>query len=173
MLEDAVREESERLDEDAPLAPGDASRLEVGCRVRLVTGATGNLTELRGDGRAVVMVGAMRLVLRATTLTRLADADRPARPRIEVPVGDATERVSATEIDLRGMRAHEAEQEVLAALDGAVLADHPELRIIHGMGTGALREMVHQLLGRDARVASFEFAPRNLGGTGVTIVVLA
>jgi DNA mismatch repair protein MutS2 len=172
LVEEGVRQEADRLAEEEVPMVGDPSRLLVGCRVRLSTGATGELLELRSDGRAVVTVGAMRLVVKAQSLARLADADRPARPRFQLPMGDAPEREAASEIDLRGMRADEAEQEVFAALDGSVLADHPELRIIHGMGTGVLRDVVQQLLARDSRVASFGFAPRNLGGTGVTIVVL-
>mgnify|MGYP003377211863 CR=1 FL=1 len=44
--------------------------------------------------------------------------------------------------------------------------------IIHGMGTGALRDMVRRLLTHDKRIASFDFAQRQQGGTGVTIAVL-
>ena len=53
----------------------------VGSRVRLNTGATGELAELRGDGKAVVIVGTMRLVVAARTLAPLANADAAARVR--------------------------------------------------------------------------------------------
>jgi DNA mismatch repair protein MutS2 len=76
----------------------------------------------------------------------------------------------SSELDLRGKRADEAEGEVIAALDAAVVADLPFLRIIHGKGTGALRAVVHELLERDGRVARFELAAPHQGGTGVTIV---
>jgi DNA mismatch repair protein MutS2 len=55
-------------------------------------------------------------------------------------------------------------------VDAAVLAENPYLRIIHGMGTGVVRERVHRVVRSDRRVARFGFAPRNQGGTGVTIV---
>jgi DNA mismatch repair protein MutS2 len=67
------------------------------------------------------------------------------------------------------MRGDEAEAVTLAAVDAAVLADQPYLKIIHGMGTGVVRETVRRVLGADKRIARFEFAPRNQGGTGVTI----
>ena len=51
-----------------------------------------------------------------------------------------------------------------------MLADLPFLRVIHGKGTGALRQLVHDLLSADTRVARFGFAPPNQGGHGVTIV---
>ena len=96
----------------------------------------------------------------------------PARP----PAGaghaatTASERAAATEISLRGLRADEAEARLVKALDDAVLADLPFLRVIHGKGTGALRQLVHDILSADTRVERFGFAPPNQGGHGVTIV---
>jgi dsDNA-specific endonuclease/ATPase MutS2 len=84
------------------------------------------------------------------------------------PVPAATD--SLLEIDLRGMTGDEAEMATVAAVDAAVLAEQPYLRIIHGMGTGVVRERVRRVVSGDRRVARFGFAPRNQGGTGVTIV---
>ena len=83
------------------------------------------------------------------------------------PVPSDTE--VSSELNLRGMRVDEAEAEVLAALDAAVVADLPLLRIIHGKGTGVLRSVVQELLTRDRRVARFHLAPPEQGGSGVTI----
>jgi DNA mismatch repair protein MutS2 len=129
------------------------------------------VAELRSDGKAVVMVGTMRLVVAAKSLVLLAKSERsrPASPARGS--GDEPVREAAYEINLLGLRADEAESMVHAAIDGATLAEQPHLRIIHGMGTGVLREVVHRLLKGDRRVASFEFAPRQQGGTGVTIAV--
>jgi DNA mismatch repair protein MutS2 len=68
------------------------------------------------------------------------------------------------------MTGDEAEQATVAAVDAAVLAEQPYLRIIHGMGTGVVRERVRREVSGDRRVARFGFAPRSQGGTGVTIV---
>jgi DNA mismatch repair protein MutS2 len=68
------------------------------------------------------------------------------------------------------MTGDEAEQATVAAVDAAVLAEQPYLRIIHGMGTGVVRERVRRVVAGDRRVARYGFAPRNQGGTGVTIV---
>jgi DNA mismatch repair protein MutS2 len=77
---------------------------------------------------------------------------------------------SPLEIDLRGMTGDEAETATVAAVDAAVLAEQPYLRIIHGMGTGVVRERVRRVVSRDRRITHYAFAPRNQGGTGVTIV---
>jgi DNA mismatch repair protein MutS2 len=170
LVEEGVRSEAARLDEVDTVPADRSGAIEVGATVRLTTGATGEVAELRSDGRAVVQVGAMRLVVKTGTLTRIADRERPKRSA-ELLTGDAPVRDAVFEVDLRGMRADEAEAAVLAALDAAVLAEQPFLRIIHGMGTGVLRESVRRLLGNDRRVASFDFAPRQQGGTGVSIAV--
>jgi len=77
---------------------------------------------------------------------------------------------AATEISLIGLRVSEAEPLLVKALDGAILADLSTLRVIHGKGTGALRQLVHEILSADPRVKRFGFAPSNQGGHGVTLV---
>jgi DNA mismatch repair protein MutS2 len=94
----------------------------------------------------------------------------PARSR---PVPPSTAQAppvdAASEVSLIGMRVADAEPVLLRALDDAVLADQPYLRVIHGKGTGALRQFVHDVLARDARVKRFAFAPASQGGHGVTV----
>ena len=75
-----------------------------------------------------------------------------------------------SEISLRGLTIEEAEPLLAHAIDDAVLADLPYLRIIHGKGTGAMRDYVHGVVKRDKRIKSFAFAPANQGGHGVTVV---
>ncbi|HWH04020.1 MAG TPA: Smr/MutS family protein, partial [Gemmatimonadales bacterium] len=93
----------------------------------------------------------------------------PTLPSSPFPLPTSEVSVSMTEVSLIGMRAGEAEGELLRALDAAIAADLPYLRIIHGKGTGALRKMVHEVLGNDRRVRRFAFAPANQGGAGATV----
>jgi DNA mismatch repair protein MutS2 len=88
-----------------------------------------------------------------------------ARP----PVRQHASAAAPIEIDLRGFTAEEAEAAVLHAIDEAVMAENPYLRIIHGKGTGVLRERVRQIVESDSRVARSAMAPPNQGGSGVTI----
>ena len=74
-----------------------------------------------------------------------------------------------SELDLRGQRVDEAEMSLSRALDAAAVADLRELRVIHGKGTGALRERVAHVLKRDARVEGFASARPADGGYGVTV----
>jgi DNA mismatch repair protein MutS2 len=150
---------------------GADGAVEPGQRVRLATGATGNVLERRSDGKLVVAVGSMRMVVEPKTVTPLSN--RGARREAVAPAApalDARPPETSYEVDLRGLTGDEAEAAALAALDAAVLAEQPYLRIIHGMGTGVVRERVRRIVARDRRVAKYDFAPRNQGGTGVTIV---
>jgi DNA mismatch repair protein MutS2 len=185
-VDDAAAREARRLVEDgirqegAALAAVDAEskredvieveRILPGQRVRVSTGSAGDVLEVRGDGRLVVRVGGMRMVVESGAVTPVAAAPAPSRPASTEPPAGPEARM---EIDLRGMTGDEAEAATLAAVDAAVLAEYPYLRIIHGMGTGVVRERVRRVLGHDRRVRSFDFAARNQGGTGVTIAEFA
>jgi DNA mismatch repair protein MutS2 len=78
----------------------------------------------------------------------------------------------STSLDLRGYRYEEAMHEVDKYLDSAVLAGYPSVTIIHGKGSGALRQGVTKLLKQDRRVATFGYSPANAGGDGSTVVKL-
>ena len=84
--------------------------------------------------------------------------------------GDQPDLHVASEIDLRGLRSDEAEAIVMQALDSAIRADLKLLRIIHGKGTGVLRERVTEMLRKDTRVHGFRIGAWNEGGAGVTVV---
>lgn len=182
-LEDAaggLREEGEAGGDDATSGAQHATSaaLAAGARIRLPSGMLGDLIEVRADGRLVVAVGSMRLVAEPAGAevvaapvaeARGATAAR-ARATAEADLGGTT---AQSEVDLRGLTGDEAEAAALAALDAAILAELPWLRVIHGMGTGVVRDRVRRLLERDRRVARYEFAPRNQGGVGVTVVEFA
>ena len=174
-VEAAIQQEREALRdlEEAPALSASGPVL-VGQRVRMAAGGAGKLLELREDGSAVVGAGSLRMVVPVETLTveqgSRESSDQEIRSSPDSPIARSSDAPS--EVDLRGMRVDEAESATIAALDSAVLADHPLLRIIHGMGTGAVRETVRRVLAADRRVVKFDFAPRNQGGTGVTIAEL-
>jgi DNA mismatch repair protein MutS2 len=142
----------------------------VGSWVELASlgGRTGRVLELR-DADAVVAVGSLKMTVPVRTLT----LSRQAVPTEPVPViAEVPEATAAPEIDLRGMRVDEAEERVMYALDAAIRADLPSLRVIHGKGTGALRERVAEMLRKDSRVKHFRLGAWNEGGAGVTIAEL-
>jgi len=77
-----------------------------------------------------------------------------------------------TELHLLGYTVDEALEAVDKYLDDAFLASLPKVRIVHGKGTGALRQGIHEGLIGHPLVTSFELAPRSEGGDGATVVTL-
>lgn len=126
----------------------------------------GELLEVRGD-EAVLEAGGLRFTL---ALTDLMPTGRVARSRASVPEPALPEIAPATEIDLRGLRVEEVEGALSHGLDAAIVNDVPSLRIIHGKGTGALRQEVARVLEKDGRVRRHRSGGFQEGGSGVTVV---
>src|SRR6185312_7242866 len=153
-------------------APRRDDPVDVGDTVEVASlgGRIGRVVELR-DGDAVVAVGAVKLTVSRKALTR-SEQSVPSET-VAIWTGDLPEVHVPTEIDLRGLRPDEAEAAVLQALDAAIRADLKILRIIHGKGTGALRDRVGEMLRKDTRVRAFRLGAWNEGGAGVTVAELA
>lgn len=152
------------IEHDGP-NEGDHVRIEA-------TGAQGRLVELR-DERAVVDIGGVRIRVAAADLIVVPQPVAPPAARTLRGTWAVADFDAASEVDLRGMRADEAVSRLQPALDAAIQAALPSLRIIHGKGTGALREVVADVLRADSRIRSYRAAGVGEGGTGVTVVEFA
>ncbi|HEY6088542.1 MAG TPA: endonuclease MutS2 [Gemmatimonadaceae bacterium] len=166
--------ELERLDREPDAGRKGENHTEVSVgdfvAVDSLGGKVGRVVEVRDD-EAVVAVGVMKLALPRNSL-RVTAAER-ANPEVAVAIrGDLPEVQVPSEIDLRGLRVGEVEDIVMHAVDAAIRADLKTLRIIHGKGTGALRERVTEMLRKESRVTNFRLGAWNEGGAGVTIVEL-
>ncbi|MBI4410093.1 MAG: endonuclease MutS2 [Gemmatimonadetes bacterium] len=196
-IEDAARAAAERISATEPMPAAAAARagpIAPGVHVRVAaTGATGTVIELRDD-RATVETGGIRLQVpvaglvvlspeevEATASSSTARVDGAAPPPsallrdVQVRGGagwTGPELEASPEVDLRGRRAEEIAGELEPALDAAIHADLPNLRIIHGKGTGVLRQVVAELLRADPRVKRFRPGGPGEGGAGVTIAEL-
>ena len=76
----------------------------------------------------------------------------------------------SNEIDVRGMRADEAVQAVMYYIDDAVQFNSSRVRILHGTGTGALRQSIRRYLDTVSAVSSYHDEDVRLGGPGITVV---
>ncbi len=171
-IEDALRQH--RLSPAERLAPAPASGVpRPGDRVRLVGGgATGVLVEVR-DERATMEADGLRIQVPFSDLVRVDGGAEPPRRETAAAAAWTGPVVDASpEVDLRGLRVDEAEPLLVRALDEAVLCELHELRVIHGKGTGALRNRVAELLEEDTRVVGFRLGLSGEGGSGVTVVRL-
>lgn len=147
--------------------PGE---VKVGDTVRIRgLNTTGQVTALDGD-TAEVQVGNFNVTVQVSELERRAHP-KPVEP--ETPAVQAgMPRTPAAELDLRGQRVEEALPTLEKYLDDAFLAAMPLVRIVHGKGTGALRQAVRQQLRDHPLVKSHRSGERGEGGSGVTVAYL-
>lgn len=85
---------------------------------------------------------------------------------------DIDGRDIAAELNLIGKTTADAEYEIDRFLDEAYMASLPRVRIIHGFGTGALKNYVHHFLKGHPHVEKYAFAPSDQGGNGATVAEL-
>ncbi|MCI0437983.1 MAG: endonuclease MutS2 [Chloroflexi bacterium] len=156
--------------EQRPIQVGD----EVDIRGLNLRGSVASLPEDRQHGEAEVRIGNVRMRINVNRLSQIEqeeeEEERPRQPAVSVQ----RERFEpATELDLRGLRAEEALMRLEEFLDRAVSDGFSAVRIIHGRGTGALRQAVRDHLARHPLAASFAPETRERGGDGATLVELA
>jgi len=165
------------LDDEAVVetsnAPGATTDIAEGDFVSVATlgDRTARVVEFR-DSDAIVAFGSVKMTVPRSALAAARAPEGGDRVHISIR-GDIPEVEAKSEIDLRGLRAAEIEDVVMQAVDSAVRADLKSLRIIHGKGTGALRERVAEMLRKESRVASFRLGAWNEGGAGVTVAELS
>ncbi len=151
-----------------PVAGAPPVALEEGMTVRVrPSGTLGTVRHVDGD-RVEVEVRGRRVELPPQALEPAADAPAPRAP---VPTLGPVSQVSL-ELSVRGLTVAEAEREVTTWLDRLLRAGVSTGRIVHGKGTGALREALHAYLRHAPYVKRFHLAPPTEGGDGVTIVEL-
>src|SRR3989475_12286341 len=155
-----------------PSAPAARRSLSVGegQRVRVVSLAvTGTVGSIK-DGEAEVLVGNIKLRRPVDDLEIIEGL--PVKLPHGVYVNVTPRHLEKNEINLIGRKVDEAVDMVDKFLDDAFLAQMNQVRIVHGMGTGALRQAISELLSSHPHVSRFESAPQPEGGRGVTIVTL-
>lgn len=162
-----------------PAGPSDASAVKVGDNVKLDgQGTVGQVLEISGN-QAVVVFGMLKTSVK---LNRL----KPTLAKITSPAKKSSFVTSSTadrlrdkqlqfkqEIDVRGMRADEALQAVTYFLDDAIQFNARQVRILHGTGTGILRQVIRKYIDTVPGVKGYRDEHVQFGGAGITIVELA
>ena len=140
--------------------------------VVLSYGQRGTLTKQLKDGRWEAQVGLIKMTLEEKEFDLVqAQQEAPVKKKQVNVVKRASGRGPQARLDLRGKRYEEAMNELDAFIDQALLNNMAQVDIIHGIGTGVIREGVTKYLQRNKHVKSFGYAPQNAGGSGATIVI--
>ena len=169
------KEAALRDQEDIPAEEDKKSsrKLQAGDTVRIKSmGVKAEVVSVNKDGTVNLKAGIMNVTAKEDEVLLLEGEKKKLQQAVPAAsVGTRLVHV-APEIDLRGMESLEG---VLAAeryLDSAAMARMKTVTIIHGKGTGALREAVQQMLKRNKLVKSFRLGRYGEGEAGVTVVEL-
>lgn len=155
--------------EERPLQPGDNVILDGG-------GTVGTIAEISGK-MATVVFGQMKMSVKTSrlkrTIRKAESGVKSGTSYISSQTSDASrERQLAfsNEIDVRGMRADEAVQAVMYYIDDAIQFNSSRVRILHGTGTGALRQYIRRYLDTVPAVKTYHDEDVRFGGPGITVV---
>lgn len=148
--------------------------VSVGDTVKVLSyGQQGVITKKLADHEFEVQIGILKVKVTDRDVEKISTQATPkkAERAVRSSRGLRSTRASS-ELDLRGQRYEEALTNLDRYIDSSLLAGLNTVTIIHGIGTGAIRNGVQQYLKRNRHVKSYSYAPANQGGTGATIVHL-
>jgi DNA mismatch repair protein MutS2 len=151
--------------------------LQPGNHVRLKGQSTiGTIIEIQ-DKNALVAFGQMKSTIKLSKIELVSNAQLKKENRRYENLGQTTtdevrqrKLTFKSEIDVRGMRIDEALQAVTYFIDDAVMVGIASVRILHGTGTGALRQMIRQYLGTVYGVKTYRDEHVQFGGAGITVI---
>ena len=163
----------------AAVAPKPAETIAVGTNVILDGGNTVGTVESINGKEAIVIFGNLKTTVKLSRLTptmRRADSGVSRAASFISVASNAAERERqlnfSQEIDLRGQRVDEALQNVTYFIDDAIRFGSSRVRILHGTGTGALRQYIRNYLATVQGIKGFHDEDVRLGGAGITVVEL-
>ncbi|EMC06637.1 TPA: endonuclease MutS2 [Streptococcus mutans] len=134
-------------------------------------GQRGTLTKRFKDGRWEAQVGLIKMTLQESEFDLVkSDKAQASQKRQAHLVKRTSQKAPSARLDLRGKRYEEAMQELDEFIDQALLNNIAQVDVIHGIGTGVIRDGVTKYLRRNKQVKEFGYAPQNAGGSGATIV---
>ena len=155
--------------------PAATRSIMVGDTVELLKlGTKASVLAINKDGTYQLQAGIMKLSAKADEIY-LLEQDNPYKEKHVRPAHSGRQMQAAApsmEVDLRGMDTIEAICVLDRFIDGAMRANLPNIRIIHGKGTGAVRAAVHQSLKKNKFIKKFRLGVYGEGEDGVTIAEL-
>lgn len=150
--------------------------LTLGQEVELIAlGQRGNVMTLPDDkGNLIVQAGILKVTTNIKALREIDAEKRKEKKEISSGKVSVSKTQSAvTELDIRGQMADEALLNLEKFIDDAFIAKIETLRVIHGKGTGVLRNVVQQYCKKNKRIKAFRPGMYGEGENGVTVITLA
>lgn len=169
-LEEATPLEDNKVLKKAAQVKARAQNLVVGDEAKVLSyGQRGTLLEKVSNTEWVVQMGILKMKISDTDLEYIKPEKEPVLRTAGVKNRNSHVKL---ELDLRGERYEDAIVRTEKYIDDALLSNYGRVSIIHGVGTGALRQGIQSYLKKHKRVKSFRFGEAGEGGLGVTVVEL-
>ncbi|MGE7750776.1 endonuclease MutS2 [Lysinibacillus fusiformis] len=169
-LEEATPLDNNKVLKKAAQVKARAQNLVVGDEVKVLSyGQRGTLLEKVSNTEWVVQMGILKMKISDSDLEYIKPEKEPIVRTAGVKNRNGHVKL---ELDLRGERYEDAILRTEKYIDDALLANYGRVSIIHGVGTGALRQGIQSYLKNNKRVKSFRFGEAGEGGLGVTVVEL-
>lgn len=181
-LQNREKNKKEKLNKQTnthPLPPQKTGEttFQKGDYVSLPNKTIGEIIAINGK-EATIALGNLRTNAKLSLLTKVSAGQAKKASQPQASYANIQENISQKrmdfkpDIDLRGMRGDEALQQVISFIDEAIMLNYKEIRLLHGTGTGALRQIIRQYLGTNPLIASYTDEQLQLGGSGITVVKL-
>lgn len=163
MPENRILKRAAKANQTRELQPND--------EVKVISfGQKGTLIEKVSKNEWLVQIGILKMKLPESDLS-FTKPEKQKETRTMTTLQNREGHVKM-ELDLRGERYEDALMRVEKYIDDALLSNYHQVSIIHGKGTGALRQGVQEYLKKHSRVKSYRFGEAGEGGSGVTVAVL-
>jgi DNA mismatch repair protein MutS2 len=166
-----IKKESQFVFKKEKKTVPDNIELRVGDYVKIKdTDSVGVIEEIdQQKNKAVLSIGSIKMKTKYSDLipSKKSEVEKTSVKSFNLDQNDISYR-----LDLRGKRADEAEFEIIKFIDNAYMAGVDRVEILHGKGTGALKQLVHGLLRNNGSVKNYYFANIEFGGEGITVVEL-
>ncbi len=171
-----VRHQVNNLDRDIvkerEMQNTDNRNLEVGDDVYITSyDQYGTISRILKDNQYEVSIGNMSVKLAKKELTKVKTITNQQPKEINFSFRKSKETISMT-LDLRGKRYEDAKEALDKYIDDLVVVGLKQATIIHGYGTGVIRELVQNFLKNNKNIASYRYGGENEGGFGVTVITL-
>ena len=174
MLKDRINDVDESLSEDILNVKSNKppKKLKVGETVEVLSlNQIGQVLSLPDEsGNVNIQIGIMKVNVHISTLRRTASEERKRSHFKSKTIMSSKSQTIKNEIDLRGKNIEEAILELDKYLDDVYISGLKEVFVIHGKGTGALREGLQSYFRKHRTVKSFRIGKYGEGGAGVTVL---
>lgn len=171
-LREKANKLTEEISKNSSYHPNSIKVYKPGDKVLVISlNQKGYVLKINQDDTALVQIGIMKTKIHIKDLTPIKEELSPKNTYSRKGVQSKAKHIQSS-IDVRGMTSEEVIMDIEKYIDDAVLSNLAQMTIIHGKGTGVLRQTIHNLLKTHKYVSEFRIGEYNEGGNGATIVTL-